>query len=173
MSSKIILRPAIEDDIDLLRYWDSKPHVLASDPNDYWGWEEDLSKPQPFWREQLIAELDRDPIGFLQIIDPFHEDTHYWGNIDKNLLAIDIWIGEEENLGKGYGTEMMQLAFEKCFTNSEVKAILIDPLTSNKRAIKFYERLGFIFLKYQTFGSDECYVMKITKEQYESSSVKD
>ncbi len=159
----ISLRNATIDDLELLRYWDSKPHVIASDPDEEWEWEKELINPQPFWREQLIAELNGEPIGFIQIIDPFHEETHYWGDVDKNLRAIDIWIGEEYNLGKGYGTKMMNLAFERCFSDSKVSAILIDPLVTNKRAIKFYKRLGFEFLEYRTFNDDECYVMKISR----------
>lgn len=160
---KITLRDATIDDLELVRYWDTKPHVIASDPDEYWEWEKELVNPQPFWREQLIAELDEEPIGFLQIIDPFHEETHYWGKVEENLRAIDIWIGEEKNLGKGYGTQMMKLAFERCFANPKVTAILIDPLVSNTRAIKFYKRLGFEFLEYRTFENDECYVMQLER----------
>ena len=68
----LTLRPATIDDAPLLRRWDDEPHVLASDPNDDWQWETELRKTPP-WREQLIAELDGVPIGFLQIIDPAEE----------------------------------------------------------------------------------------------------
>lgn len=163
--SIIQLREATINDLEIVRYWDTKPHVIASDPDEYWEWEKELKNPQPFWREQLIAELNEEPIGFLQIIDPYHEDTHYWGEVDENLRAIDIWIGEETSLGKGYGTQMMLLAFERCFSNTNVTSILIDPLVSNKRAIKFYTRLGFEFLEYRTFNNDECYVMKLNRSK--------
>ena len=51
----IILRPANIDDLALLQHWDEQPHVLASDPNDDWGWETELEN-NPDWREQLIAD---------------------------------------------------------------------------------------------------------------------
>ena len=51
----------------------------------------------------------------IQIIDPALEESHYWGDVPENLRAIDIWIGEETDLGKGYGTQMMQLALARCF----------------------------------------------------------
>ena len=54
---EIRLREAIEDDAELLRFWDSQPHVVASDPNDDWHWEEELGRKPP-WREMLMAELD-------------------------------------------------------------------------------------------------------------------
>jgi aminoglycoside 6'-N-acetyltransferase len=86
------LRSATSADLALLQHWDEQPHVLAADPNDDWGWEVELSR-NPDWREQLIAEIDNRPIGFIQIIDPALEDSHYWGDIAPNLRAIDIWVG--------------------------------------------------------------------------------
>ena len=74
------LRPATIDDLELLRRWDEEPHVVESDPNDDWGWEVELTR-NPDWREQLIAEVDGRSIGFIQIIDPALEDSHYWGEI--------------------------------------------------------------------------------------------
>jgi hypothetical protein len=94
------LRPATSADLDLLRHWDEQPHVIASDPNDDWHWEEELDRT-PDWRKQLVAEIDGRPIGFIQIIDPAREESHYWGDIAENLRAIDIWIGEATDLGKG------------------------------------------------------------------------
>lgn len=62
------------------------------------------------------------PIGFIQIIDPVREESHYWGDVAENLRAIDIWIGAETDLGKGYGTKMMQLALVRCFADLSVTA---------------------------------------------------
>jgi aminoglycoside 6'-N-acetyltransferase len=161
----INLRPATSADLDLLRYWDEKPHIISSDPNDDWGWEVELERT-PDWREQLIAEIDGHPIGFMQIIDPAREDSHYWGDVAEDIRAIDIWIGEETDLGKGYGTKMMQLAISRCFADSSVTAILIDPLASNTRAHRFYERLGFQFLEHRRFGEDECFVYRLSRENW-------
>ncbi len=78
MQGVIKLRPATPADLELLCQWDEQAHVIASDPNSDWGWEAELGR-NPDWREQLIAELDGRPIGFIQIIDPEHEESHYWG----------------------------------------------------------------------------------------------
>ncbi|MGB3654260.1 MAG: GNAT family N-acetyltransferase [Rivularia sp. (in: cyanobacteria)] len=158
----INLRTATSDDLELLQYWDEQPHVISSDPNDDWGWKVEL-KRSPDWREQLIAQIGDRPIGFIQIIDPAREDSHYWGDVMANLRAIDIWIGEETDLGKGYGTKMMQLATERCFADPNVTAILIDPLASNTRAHRFYERLGFQFVERRWFGDDDCFVYRLNR----------
>ena len=158
------LRPATIDDLKLILHWDEQPHVIVSDPSEE-NWEEELQR-SPDWREQLIAELDGEPIGFIQIIDPQLEDTHYWGDIGPNKRAIDIWIGEKENLNKGYGTIMMHLAIDRCFKEHKVTSILIDPLKSNVKAHRFYERLGFQFVEERTFDGDECYVYELSRKSW-------
>ena len=166
--NSIRLRPANINDLALLRHWDTQPHVVASDPNDDWQWETELEN-HPAWREQLIAESGGRPIGFIQIIDPLLEESHYWGEtVEPNLRAIDIWIGEAGDLGKGYGTVMMRLALEKCFAAPEVTAVIIDPLASNTKAHRFYERLGFKFIERRTFGEDDCFVMRLERGDFDS-----
>jgi aminoglycoside 6'-N-acetyltransferase len=160
----IHLRPATINDLDLLQYWDTRQHVIDCDPDDDWTWEEEL-KRNPEWREQLVAELDGKAIGFVQIIDPYLEDSHYWGNVPPNKRAIDIWIGEADYLNKGYGSQMMQLAIEKCFRDPAITSILIDPLKSNTKAHRFYERLGFQFVEERTFDTSICYVYELSREQ--------
>ncbi len=155
-------RDATIDDLPLLRYWDKQPHVIASDPNDDWEWESEL-KRKPFWREQLIAEFDGRPIGVVQIIDPKAEDSHYWGKIEEGFRAIDIWLGEASDLGKGYGSIIMEMAIQRCFSTKGVKSILVDPLEKNKKACKFYEKLGFKFVENRRFGIDDCVVYKLDR----------
>ncbi len=156
----ITLRDATPADRSLLDHWDQQPHVIDSDPNDDWHWETELAR-QPTWREQLIAELDARPIGFVQIIDLALEESHYWGDCAPHLRAIDIWLGEVSDLGKGYGTIVMRLAIARCFAAPEVTAIIIDPLASNTRAHRFYERLGFRFVERRSFGEDDCFVYRL------------
>uniref|UniRef100_UPI00404715FE GNAT family N-acetyltransferase n=1 Tax=Roseivirga sp. TaxID=1964215 RepID=UPI00404715FE len=159
---ELILRAALPSDLPILEYWDQQKHVIDSDPDDDWEWEKELAL-NPAWRLQLMAELNGEPIGFIQIIDPLEEETHYWGDVAPNLRAIDIWIGEEKNLGKGYGTEMMQLAIEQCFSDPKVTKILIDPLATNTKAHRFYERLGFKFVEERKFYDSECFVYELKR----------
>lgn len=164
----IRLRNATIDDLPLLNHWDEQPHNIQADPNDDWKWETELWR-KPAWRQQLIAELDERPIGFLQIIDPAREETHYWGDVPENLMAIDIWIGEKEDLGQGYGAIMMQLALESCFADPAVTAVIIDPLESNVKARKFYERIGFEFIENRQLGDDYCAIYHLTRDVWTSN----
>lgn len=166
------LRHATPDDLELLRHWDEQQHVIAADPNDDWGWEVELGR-SPDWRDQLIAEIGSRPIGFVQIIDPALEESHYWGDVPLGLRAIDIWIGEEADLGRGYGTEMMRLALGRCFNDPSVSAVLIDPLSSNVRAHRFYEQLGFRFIERRCFGEDECFVYRLDRARFSKDAQPD
>ena len=65
---------------------------------------------------------------------------------------------------RGYGARMMAQAIERCFADPAVHTVLIDPLTSNTRAHRFYERLGFEFVVERTFGEDCCRVYRLTRE---------
>jgi aminoglycoside 6'-N-acetyltransferase len=167
------LRRATTADLSRLRYWDSKAHVIAATGSDEpYDWASELPRDVS-WREFLIAEIEDVPVGILQIIDPADEESHYWGEIERNLRAIDIWIGEEANLGRGYGTQMMTLALDRCFVDPAVKAVLIDPLASNDRAHRFYERLGFVAVERRTFGSDDCLVYRLTRDGWRRRKQKD
>ncbi len=168
-SPALTLRPAVPGDAPLLRRWDDEPHVVASDPNDDWHWETELTRT-PGWREQLVAEVDGRPIGFLQIIHPAREDSHYWGDCAPTLRAVDIWIGEKRDLGRGYGTRLMRLALARCFAAPEVTAVLIDPLAANTRAIRFYQRLGFKPVGLRWFGQDECLVHELSRADWQAAS---
>lgn len=158
------LRPATPADLALLRHWDRKPHVVAATGDDGpMDWQAELPR-NPDWRDLLIAEIDGRPVGLIQIIDPAREETHYWGEVEADLRAIDIWIGEEADLGRGYGTEMMRLGLDRCFADTAVKGVLVDPLAANIRARRFYERLGFCAVERRLFGSDDCIVYRLERE---------
>jgi aminoglycoside 6'-N-acetyltransferase len=150
-------------DLPVLRHWHSQPHVIAARGDDApIDWDEELRR-QGQGCELLIAELDGRPIGFMEILDPTRDDDRYWGAIEDGFRCIDIWIGEEADLSKGFGTRMMRLAIEHCFADPAVNAILIDPLVSNERAHRFYERLGFVRVDRRTFGDDDCYVYRLDR----------
>ena len=170
----VSLRPATHGDIPALMRWDADPTVIAStsdDPSatiafgDENDWVENIDLYEHDVWEYWIAELDGRPIGAMQMCDPHLEPTHYWGEIEPNLRALDIWIGEPAARGRGYGELMMKMGIARCFGEPAVTAIVIDPLNSNTRAHAFYQRLGFVPTHRQTFsdGEDDCLVHKLTR----------
>jgi aminoglycoside 6'-N-acetyltransferase len=169
----ITLRPATLEDVPTLERWDRDPAVISATTDDV---DADRAFGEHDWRVELqqqtadsyflIAELEGSPIGAMQIIDPYREPTHYWGAIEENLRAIDIWIGDEQHRGQGHGAVMMRLAHDRCFADPAVTAIVIDPLASNERAIAFYRRLGYRPVGRQRFGDDDCHVHRLAREHW-------
>ncbi len=155
------LRPATAADAPLLRRWDQEPDIVRYVPHEGIDWERELVPTA--WHESLIAELDGRPIGFVDIQDPAADPDRYWGDVGPGVRALDIWIGEAELRGRGHGAEMMRQAITRCFAPPAVRAILIDPLAENVRAIRFYERLGFVAVGRRWFDEDDCLVMRLDR----------
>lgn len=158
----VTLRPAVPADLTHLRRWDQDPDVRRSLIDSDWHWDTEIHR-HPTWREWLIAEADGRPIGFIQIIDPEHEESQYWGCMNAGHRAIDIWIGEPDARSRGYGARMMEQAVERCFADPTVHTILIDPLETNSRSHAFYERLGFEFVALRDFHGDHCCVYRLRR----------
>src|SRR5262245_28777053 len=102
------LRPATLADVPHFERWDRDPAVIAAtsdDPNaekafEGADWAEELAMQSDVFR-YYVAELDGAPVGAMLDIDPRDEPTHYWGDIEPNLRALDIWIGEPSARGRG------------------------------------------------------------------------
>ena len=100
----------------------------------------------------MIAEVAGLPIGFLQIIDPAREENHYLGERASDLRAIDIWIGKEAYIGRGFGKKMEEVVVRLCFADRMVSATLIDSIAPNKKARSFCKELGFHLVEYRHFS---------------------
>lgn len=171
----LVIRQATQDDAPMLERWDRDPGVIACTTDDP---EAEQAFAGAVWSEEIaansdvtcyyIAELDGRPIGAMQVIDPHREPTHYWGEIEPNLRAIDIWIGDAKDRGKGHGAAMMRAVIDRCFADPEVKAIVIDPLASNTDAHRFYQRLGFKPVAQRKLGDDDdvCLIHRLEREQW-------
>jgi aminoglycoside 6'-N-acetyltransferase len=166
----VTLRPATLDDVPLLQHWDEQPHVMAAGgDDDSIDWPVELAL-DPAWSWTLVGEEDGRPFGVVQVIDPREEESHYWGDTEPHLRAIDIWIGEAADLGRGLGTDLMNLALQRCFADGDVTAVLIDPLESNIAARRFYERIGFVEVGPRRFGSDDCMVYRLERDRWRDRS---
>ncbi len=167
------IRPAALRDVPTLTRWDGEQHVITAtsdDPSvpDKFDWNHELA-PRADGTQFFVAEVEERPIGILGVLDPARERTHYWGAVAVNLRAIDIWIGEKDALGKGYGSQMMKWAIDYCFAEPNVVAIVVDPLYSNTRAHRFYEKFGFRRVERRQFDAiSDCLVMRLEKGSYDA-----
>ncbi len=177
-SATLVLRPAMLEDVAHFERWDREPHVIAAVSDDH---EDDHAFTDAEWSDEIgsddpastyyVGAVDGRPIGAMLIIDPALERTHYWGeDCPPNQRAMDIWIGEPDMLGQGWGTKMMTLAIADAFADLNVAGIVIDPLASNTRAHRFYERLGFRFVERRWFGPDDCIVYRLDRADWNGGS---
>lgn len=79
-----------------------------------------------------------------------NENDELIGNISlddidyKNGTAeLGIFIGEEDNLGKGYGSEAIILLTNYGFKELRLHSIFLTTYSYNQRAIKAYKKCGF------------------------------
>ncbi|MDZ4362604.1 GNAT family N-acetyltransferase [Brevundimonas sp.] len=175
-SVAVRLRPATVDDAEILAAWDREPHVIACSSDDpdaevAFGsdWRDEITN-SAYELTYVMAEVDGRAVGAMAVCDPHTEPSHYWGEIEPGLRAIDIWIGPAEWLNRGVGTEMMRQMIDRCFAEPDVRAIVIDPLNTNTAAHRFYQRLGFRVVGRRMFDDDDCLVMRLERDRWRTGS---
>lgn len=62
----------------------------------------------------------------------------------KDRTELDIWMFGEQHCGQGYGSEALGLLCDYLSRELDVDGFLILPSASNPRAIRAYEKAGFI-----------------------------
>ncbi len=131
----------IDSDLSLIRAWLERPHVA-----EWWGdADEELElikndRTNPAMEHFLIV-VDGSPGGFIQCYD-----TSTWDfplGVPEGSRGIDLFIGEPDLLGQGIGTKVLSAFVTKLF-ESGVPEVVIDPDPANLRAIRAYEKAGFV-----------------------------
>lgn len=69
----------------------------------------------------------------------------YFRDIDKEKKEAEygIFLGEEDALGKGYGTETARLAIGYAFSRMGMKRLILRVFTDNEAAVGSYQKAGF------------------------------
>ena len=70
----------------------------------------------------------------------------YLRDIDRthNKAEYGIFIGEEDALGKGYGTQAASLMIKYAFEEEGLHKLMLRVLAENDRAVRSYEKAGFV-----------------------------
>jgi aminoglycoside 6'-N-acetyltransferase len=136
-------RPVVAEDLPMLGVWLERPHVAE--------WWDDVDDKLAEIREAMadpatqpfIIELDGRPIGYIQCYDPHLEEGHPYRDQPKGTLGIDQFIGEPELVGIGHGSRLIAAFVEGLFRHG-ARRVIIDPDPANGRAIRAYEKAGFM-----------------------------
>lgn len=165
---KIEFKKFAEEYWPLFLKWSKKQHV-----KDTWfvdGYE-DINKYQEKskgngYDYSFIIYLDNKLIGYIQTSDLYAYRTlcpnpkGVFTHEDPGTFCLDLFIGEENYLNKGHGTEIVKAFVSKIFKDFHAKKILIDPAYSNKRAIRCYEKAGFKTIRREHDGVTEACIME-------------
>ena len=139
---KISLRKITLEDTDLIVKWRNNERVrnnfifreyFTNDMHEAWFRE----KIQKGFVEQLIIcenEEENRPVGSV-----------YFRDIDRENKTAEygIFIGEDDAVGKGYGSETAKLATDYARDVMELDKLILRVFTYNEAAIKSYESAGF------------------------------
>ncbi|MBC1219631.1 acetyltransferase [Nostoc sp. UCD121] len=91
------------------------------------------------------------PIGYLQycaLNDLSQTDRRlYHLEHTDYVYGIDLFIGETDYWNKGIGTKILSAIITYLFEHLQAHKIVIDPHVDNPRAIRCYEKCGFVKLK--------------------------
>jgi len=93
-------------------------------------------------------------------------------NCVSRSAELQIRLGDAAEHGKGYGTEAVQLLLQFAFADLNLNRIYLHVFASNTRAIKVYEKSGFLregTLRQAAYINDQytdVLVMGILREEY-------
>lgn len=155
MKAKIDFRPAQVTDLPMLRAWIAQPHW-----QDWWGAPDlemsyiDNMLAGRDTTEPYIAQMDGRDFGYIQcwflhdhlvgdhLLEPWLSEAPWMVDLPHDAVGVDLAIGDEADLGQGFGTAILTAFVEKLHQKGH-KTILIDPKIGNIRAVSAYKKAGF------------------------------
>ena len=146
-SNRISFEPFKEEDISLLISWFKASHVRR-----FWSESEDEIEVRKKYSKKLndqgvlprIILLEGRAIGYIQAYQACLVGDGWWPGVEAGVFGIDQFIGEVELIGKGLGAQIINQFVKSLILDPRVQEIIADPDPTNLRAIKAYEKAGFI-----------------------------
>lgn len=135
-------RPMAAADLPLIRRWLGEAHV-----REWWGDPDeqlalvggDLIEPA---MEQFIVLAGHRPFGYLQCYRLTAWNTGF-GPQPENTRGIDQFIGESDMIERGHGSAFIRQFVDEGFRQG-LPRIVTDPDPRNLRALRAYEKAGFV-----------------------------
>ena len=152
-SGELTIRRLEENDKHLLVKWLSDNEVLQYYEGRDNPHNEDMVE-EAFYSEDInetrcIIEHSQTPIGYIQFYTISEEQCEEYGysNFQGTIFGTDQFIGETKYWGQGIGKVLMESMINFLITVKGARKIILDPQSWNERAIKCYEKSGFIKVK--------------------------
>ena len=142
MAPAYTFRPMSPADLPLIRRWLGEAHVREwwGDPDEQFALVSgDLDEPA---MDQFIVLAGTHPFGYLQCYRLTAWNTGF-GPQPEGTRGIDQFIGESDMIARGHGS-----AFIRQFVDGQLRQglprIVTDPDPLNARAVRAYEKAGFV-----------------------------
>nr|WP_071846260.1 aminoglycoside 6'-N-acetyltransferase [uncultured bacterium]AGY30800.1 putative aminoglycoside 6'-N-acetyltransferase [uncultured bacterium] len=171
----VTLRLMTEHDLPMLHEWLNRPHIV-----EWWGGEEerptldevyDHYLPTVLAQESVtpyIAMLGNEPIGYAQSYVALGSGDGWWEEeTDPGVRGIDQSLANPTKLNKGLGTKLVRALADLLFSDASVTKIQTDPAPGNHRAIRCYEKAGFLQEKVITTPDGPAVYMVQSRQTYE------
>ena len=149
---EVQLRSMTEADLGMLHEWLNRPHVV-----EWWGGEEtrpSLEEVRQHYRPSVLAEegvttyiamVGTEPIGYAQSYVAMGSGEGWWEEeTDPGVRGIDQFLANAADLNKGLGTALVRALVSRLLSDPTVTKIQTDPAPGNHRAIRCYEKAGFV-----------------------------
>ena len=134
--------PMTATDLPLIKRWLETPHVSEwwNDPAEQYELVSgDLDHPD---MAQFIVTTDTRPFAYLQCYDISAWDSGF-GPQPKGTRGLDQFIGEQDMLDRGHGSAFIREFAQRLLADGTPR-VVIDPDPDNARAIRAYEKAGFM-----------------------------
>jgi RimJ/RimL family protein N-acetyltransferase len=136
-------------DSEMLLRWLARSHVAK-----WWG---DAARAMDHARQcspesHALIVADGAPVGYLSWQEPPREELEAAGLADlpRDLVDIDILIGEAEMLGQGVGSRALEILLARLRSGQAAGFAGLGTAASNTRAIQCYAKAGFrLFREFQ------------------------
>ena len=171
----VTLRLMSEQDLPMLHEWLNRPHIV-----EWWGGEAERPTlndvlehylPRVLAKDSVtpyIAMLGEEPIGYAQSYVALGSGDGWWEEeTDPGVRGIDQSLANPTQLNKGFGTKLVRALVDRLFSDPSVTKIQTDPAPSNLRAIRCYEKAGFVQEKLVTTPDGPAVYMVQSRQAYE------
>ena len=176
-NNAVVLRLMTERDLPMLHEWLNRPHIV-----EWWSGEEERPTleevvehylPRVMAEESVtpyIAMLGDEPIGYAQLYVALGSGDGWWEDeTDPGVRGIDQSLANPTQLNRGLGTKLVRALVELLFSDPAVTKLQTDPAPTNHRAIRCYEKAGFVQHKVITTPDGPAVYMVQTRQDFESA----
>ena len=142
MARSYAFRDMTAHDLPMIKRWLAAPHVREwwGDPAEQYALVSgDLDEPA---MDQYIVSTDCRAFGYLQCYDLTAWNSGF-GEQPKGTRGIDLFIGEADMIEQGHGAGMIRVFVDERL-GSGAPRVVTDPDPENTRALRAYEKAGFV-----------------------------